>query len=1036
LGEKGQPIERAMEELKRILTNRIVISLAMILALAAAFEFYFRPFGGSFYQLGLKAYKSGEYARSTQMFREAREYEPNNPAILTMLGWSLLKDGKPALAEKRFRAARRLTPHDPRLQLGLVYTEMRLNHLRRAGAMLSAIGKERPGWIQIQIARGFIFRREGLPRLAAAEFRRALVRDPEDATARENLREISAGNAAVRLTTAALPIQLNGPPPMAVPPPAATSSASSDVLLSLASSLESRADFPAAVAEYRAYLDSHQDSVRALYELGQLLLRTDQPHQAVPVFRRILSIDSQNTGGTLGLAEALAAAHQFREALPRFRKVLKASPGNYEARQGMADVLLWTRQYAAAKTLFEALASDNPEDPVNQRALQIIAHASELEHWSSLRPPPGSPPGVVIQYDTAYLANHSGDHATLVELGANQSELDDLPAAISTYRRIVKLYPSDEDSALRLAQELKWTKRYPEAIGIYEHLLQSAPGDPSLLRKLVQADLQAGRLPAALEVDQRLLDKQRSDIALMLRVAALEMQLKDYPEARQTMATVATLEPGNRTAELGLARLDEQSHDWKSARREIQKILARQPDDIEARYEDARLAYFLGDATDALHEADKVIAEQPRDADALLLAARVENAKRNRRQAGALVARAGRIAPQDAEVGEMQQTLSQESAVTVHTSSTYGREVGPLISYYGARNVFLGSFPSEDLNEYSNSITIGFASFPRSQSYFSIASMPSNSPFLPFPPPKNNSSFSPTPSDGFVQGNHGAVAPSEFQYRQTTTVTSFLTLRGGIGVERFGPGSDVAIPGSPLSQPRGVLVPVRGFAVVGYGGFTVRPTPQFSVDFAISRDGVPYTPLSVRFGVMQVRKLIGARYKPDRRDRFNLTYYRDSFTSSLFDRVSAVAPSLVELAPNGVDKATGGTLDYDRTLIQTERFALGAGYSGEMFGYTGPNRGVYMGFFNPTFYQRHFAVARSNGHIWGPLSYAITGDYGVQQLGHSQPFISAYQFNPSLNVRMSPRFSVSVGYLHYNFSQAFGHLTGNAVELSTDSKLW
>ncbi|HUY13869.1 MAG TPA: tetratricopeptide repeat protein [Terriglobia bacterium] len=1006
-----------MANLKRLLTNRIVLSLFLILALASVFEFYLHPLGGPFYKSGLDAFRLGNYPLSIKMLREAKKYEPNDPDVLSLLGWNLLKTGNPAGAEKQFMAAQRLKPHDMELQLGLAYAEMNLGRTTRAERALDELRKERPGWIEILIAQGFLFLHEGLPALAGVEFRQALSRSPNNPVVLKNLQQLSAQNHSVQPLSPPsglgnlIPTQGAAAPPPVIPSPITARNS-----LSLAQERESRDQFPEAIARYGAYLKSHPGSVRALYALGALLLRTDQPQEAVPVFRRILFIDSKNFGGILGLAECLAETGQYREALFRYQQALRASPGNYEAEQGMANALIWTGLYFNAKPFFEALAAENPQDPVNQHALQTIASAEEEMRLASLRPATGSPPAVFVRFDQAYLAHYPKDHAALADLAANQTKLKDFAGAISTYRRIVSLYPYDQDSEFLLANDFAWTKHYAEAIQIYLELLKKSPRDPALLRSLAQTDLWANRLPESLQLDQQLLKQQPDDAELMTRIAGLEMRLKQYPEARQSYATLAALRLGNRNAELGLAALDEKRSDWKGARREYQKVLARHPHDPAALYGDARLAYYQEDFEKALGETERLIHEEPKNTDALLLASRLESALGKRRQAKALVARASQLAPGNSEVGEMQQKLSQEAAVTIHTSSTYAREVGPLTDYFSPQGVLIFRIPNEDLNTYSNAVTVGFPLFPRSQSSISFASMPSNSP---------------------RGGMQGAVAPSEFQYRQSTDVASFLTLRGGIGFERLGPGQSATLPGqNPALPERYLSIPVTEITPVGYGGFTIRPTRQLSLDFDISRDGVATTPLSVRFGVIQVRKLAGLRYKLDRRDQVYITYYHDTFNSSLFDALSQFNGGTTTLSANGIDKATGGTLDYDRSLIQSKAFSLDMGYSGLAFGYTGPNRGVYMGFFNPAFYQRHFATAGGKGHIWGPLSYSFDAGYGLQQLGHQQPFIAAYQVNPNLNILVNPRLSVTLGYVHYNFGQSLGQLSGNAVQISTDSKFW
>jgi tetratricopeptide (TPR) repeat protein len=636
--------------------------------------------------------------------------------------------------------------------------------------------------------------------------------------------------------------------------------------------------------------------------------------------------------------------------------------------------------------------------------------------WAALRPLPGSPPQAFIDYDYAYLGRHPTDHAALVELAANQARMGNYDGAISTYRKILEFYPADGDSKLQLAHALAVTQRYPEAIQMYRELLKQSPDDRGLLAALARVYLWANRKQEALEIDQRLLKQDPQNIQLMLRTAGLELSLNQDSEARETLATVAALDPGNRRAALGLAALDERRGDWKGARRQYRIVLSRDPHDTTALYGDARLAYYQGDMRKAWSEAKQVLNAEPNNVDAMLLAARIENAQGKWRQAKALVDRARQDAPASAEVGEMQQTLSREALATIHTSSTYAREVGPLTSYFSPQGVLNFRIPNEDLNAYSNAVTIGLPLlFPHSQSYFSFASMPSNSP------------------RGVIRG---AVAPSEFEYRQSTDLAPFLTLRGGIGIERFGPGNGVIIPNITFPTRPATFVPITEFAGVGYGGFTLRPTSRLSLDLDISRDGVAYTPLTVRFGVIQVRKQVGLNYQADHRDQVHITYYHDNFNSSLFDRVSNFNSQFVGLGPYGVDKATGGTLDYDRTLIQSTNFSLDGGYSGEAFGYTGPSRGVYMGFFNPAFYQRHFAVVNGQGRLWGPLSFSFGAGFGLQQLGNQQPLIAAYQLNPNLKIQVNSRFSITLGYIRYNFGQSLGPLTGNAVQISTDSKFW
>ena len=134
------------------------------------------------------------------------------------------------------------------------------------------------------------------------------------------------------------------------------------------------------------------------------------------------------------------------------------------------------------------------------------------------------------------------------------------------------------------------------------------------------------------------------------------------------------------------------------------------------------------------------------------------------------------------------------------------------------------------------------------------------------------------------------------------------------------------------------------------------------------------------------------------------------------------------------DRASGGSVIFNRNLVRSERVSFDAGYSGLAYGYQGYSRRVYMGFFNPSFYQRHLATTRLYGRLWGPAGYDFSGGAGLQQVRQRQALTRGLILNPALTFKASRRLSLRLGYVHYNFAQALGPISGNAVELSSDFK--
>jgi hypothetical protein len=343
--------------------------------------------------------------------------------------------------------------------------------------------------------------------------------------------------------------------------------------------------------------------------------------------------------------------------------------------------------------------------------------------------------------------------------------------------------------------------------------------------------------------------------------------------------------------------------------------------------------------------------------------------------------------------------VREESGVSIHTAASYAREVG-YQAEPGTPEV-----ASEDLRAFSFGTTIQAATLPRTTSYFSLTSLPVSSPF------------------GAIQG---AAAPAEFLYRQNTQATSFLSIKGGAGLARFGPGTPQLLPGQ--------LAPVSSAGVrpIGFVGVTFLPEGSVSLDLSWSRTPIDYTPLSVRLGVIEQRTEGGVNFFPDSRTQIHLIYYQAKYASQTYLHTTFIDPQTLTENKADRDSTRGVSLLLNRNIIRGTRLSFDAGYSGLAYGFRGPRLHVFMGFFNPSFYERHLLTTRFRGKLAGPLGYDFSAGIGVQQVDHGQPFGRAEILNPALTVRASNSLSFTLGYTHYNTAQSVGVVRGNAVTISSD----
>ncbi len=621
--------------------------------------------------------------------------------------------------------------------------------------------------------------------------------------------------------------------------------------------------------------------------------------------------------------------------------------------------------------------------------------AEDARRWQALRPPPGSPPQAFVTYDLRYLADHPDDARTYRNLASAEARLGDYGGAIRADRHALQLNPHDRAAESHLALVLSWAHQYDAAIEVYHKLLASTPADPALLGALARVELWAGRPERALLIYKQLFEMNPSDEPLGATVARLELGLKQDDAARATLGACLRLRPRDSAALLLRAQLDKREGKLYRALDDYNSVLGENFEDVSALYGAAEIDYYVGRPNDAYPLAFRLVVERPGDIDALLLLARINRARGKRKSALALVRQAEQLSPSSSEARELAKQIQEESAITLTTRASYERET----SVPGGGRPLL-----EDLNAYGGDVRIGFSALPKTRSFLMLSSTPSNSP---------------------AGGIQGAVAPAELLYGQTTAISNRFDVRAGAGGVRLGPG--VLFPniylGSPTRSP--------AFTLAAFAGASWLPAPKLRLDFVLAREPILYTPTSVRYGAVQRVAELEVGYNFDPRTRLRASFFHESDSSAVHDQVVLPEGGAIALEANGHDSGDGAGIDIARNLIRAEHAALDLGYSGVVFGYAGERRGVYMGFFNPKLYQRHFITSRLHGKLAGPVAYTLVADFGVQQADEGRPFTRAIQAGPALTFRLSRGHAITVGYVHYNFAQALGAVTGNAVQLSS-----
>jgi tetratricopeptide (TPR) repeat protein len=624
-------------------------------------------------------------------------------------------------------------------------------------------------------------------------------------------------------------------------------------------------------------------------------------------------------------------------------------------------------------------------------------------------PPPQKSTAQAIASAEAKLRVNPRDADALEALARAQAEMKNFPAAIASYRKVVEAHPDDQGAQLQLARLLGWNRQYSDAIRVLNSLLARWPSNREALELVAALQLRSGDRPAAAVTYGKLASQYPSRTDYLFEAARLEQEQHQYAVARDRLATLLALEPANDDARLLLAQLELREGKFSSSILQFERVRARRPRDSAALMGAAQARYYTGDLARAYTEAGEVVKLEPRNFDALFLLASIERARGHRRESRTLLRRAARISHRNPEVSSLRDALWQESSTVLHLTLGYAHEAGAPSS---------PASPPGLIDENLHTFTFG-----------------SRFDFLWLPHTTSSLSLDALPVESFTGAPNNAV-PGAFLYRQTTRLTRRLTLRGGVGVQRFGPVKPVSFNLSE-AQIGAAPQPSASPAAVGFLGASVTPLSGATIDFTWSRSGITYTPVAAWLGVLRNRKELGLDFDLDEVTTLHLTYFEDSLSTEQYSHASGVnlsGPVPPFHTASDSERGSGGTLEFNRRIVGRERVTLQAGASAQLFGYNGPRRGLYLGFFTPSFYQRELFTTNLSGTISSRLGYALSTGLGVQQVDQGQPFQRALTIAPSFRLKLTPYLAATLGYTYYDSAQSLGIVSGNGFLFGLDCR--
>ncbi|HXS75678.1 MAG TPA: tetratricopeptide repeat protein [Terracidiphilus sp.] len=268
------------------------------------------------------------------------------------------------------------------------------------------------------------------------------------------------------LCSSALVISQTPKPQPSAPETGAGSAATLNAELTDAEAAIATSDWKTASAKLDAYILTHANDARALFDAGYVADHQDQLDQAAGFYRRAIEANPNSFESHLALGLLLARQGKRDEAHAELTAATTLDPGE-------AGPELKARAWRALARL-DKPGPDGEGNP-------SVATTELLE---ALKITPETPEDTLLAAD---LAEYAGNHDT----------------AAAAYRRVLATNPRSVDANSGLAHVLIGREQYPEAEKFVRAALQQEPDNPVLNAQLATV-LAAQNKPDALPLLQKL----------------------------------------------------------------------------------------------------------------------------------------------------------------------------------------------------------------------------------------------------------------------------------------------------------------------------------------------------------------------------------------------------------------------------------------------------------------------------------------------------------------------------------------------------
>lgn len=324
----------------------------------------------------------------------------------------------------------------------------------------------------------------------------------------------------------------------------ATASAAPEQEVAEAEGLIAQSNWKAAEAKLSAWLASHPEDARALFDAGYAADAQNHADQAADFYRRAVDADPKSFEAHLSLGLLLARQGKPDDARPELAAATQLDPGDAgpglkaRAWRALAQIDAASDPAEASNELLEALklSAETPEDTL--MAAELAAAAGQLDSAEAAY-------RRVLARDPKPVAAEAGlAHVLIARKQYAEAE--------TLLRTSLQQAPDDPVLTAQLATVLAAQDK-AEALPLLQKLHDAHPADAVIGRMLAEVLAEAGDLAGSDRLYLALLASHPDDAALLIAHGQIATRQLKYPEALQVFTKATNLDPANPDGWSGLA---------------------------------------------------------------------------------------------------------------------------------------------------------------------------------------------------------------------------------------------------------------------------------------------------------------------------------------------------------------------------------------------------------------------------------------------------------------------------------------------------